>query len=60
MICGFFLRCGSPVNFRIPSVNILEVAKFQAGLLCSCRVERIDPILGANYMFRRLISFSTE
>jgi hypothetical protein len=36
-VLRFFLHCGGPVNFQMSSDNILEIAKFQAGLLCSCR-----------------------
>jgi hypothetical protein len=37
------------------SANVLEVVEFQAGLLCSYRVEKINPIPGADYGFRWLL-----
>lgn len=37
------------------SANVLEVAKFPAGLLCSCTAERINPIRGAGYRLRRFL-----
>jgi hypothetical protein len=52
----FFLHCGCPVNF--PDVS--EVAKFQAGLLCSCGVERINPVRGAGYGLRWWVSSCKE
>jgi hypothetical protein len=53
----FLFHCGGPVNFQMSSANGLEVAKCQAGPLCSCRVERINSIREAGYGVRWLISF---
>jgi hypothetical protein len=48
-------------NFHMLAANVLEAVKFQACLLlCSCRVERINPIRGVGYRFSWLLSFRTE
>jgi hypothetical protein len=60
MVCPFFFHFGDPVSFQMSSANALEVAKFLACLLCSCRFERINPIQGVGCEFKWLISFRTE
>jgi hypothetical protein len=60
MVCVFFLHYGGPVNFHMASANVLEFAKFQAGLLHSCTVERINPIRGAVYGIKWWVSSRNE
>jgi hypothetical protein len=43
------------VSYKFP--DVLEVAKFQAGVLCSCRVERINPIRGGRLWVQTVCFF---
>jgi hypothetical protein len=56
----FLFHCGGPVYFQISTANGLEVVKFQASLMCSYRVKRINFNRGAGCGFRWLVSSGTE